>query len=170
MSDTRMGLAAASALALTGLLGAGPAAGQHDHHDAEVSGIVLSAEVAALLGEEMRSIEKGLGSLMIAMASGDWPHVAETGEQIEKSYILAQRLTPEQREELGRALPQRFKTLDATFHRAAGKLAGAARAGDGELAVFYAYKLMEVCVACHESYASDRFPGFSATADAHEHR
>ena len=131
--------------------------------------VVLSAELASLLSEEMLAIERGLGVLMTALSSGDWPLVAETSERIEKSYILAQRLTPEQLEELGRVLPERFKALDSAFHQAARKLSSAARERDAELALFHSYKLMEACIECHATYARGRFPGFESAGQDHEH-
>jgi len=129
----------------------------------------LAPELATLLSEEMLAIEEGLGELMTAIAAGNWPQVAETSENIERSYILAQRLTAEQFEELGRILPPRFKALDSAFHGSAGKLAQAARERDAELAVFHSYKLMEACVECHATFASTRFPGFGGEKTGHQH-
>lgn len=136
---------------------------------ADSAEVVLSAELSALLSQEMLAIEEGIGTLMTAMAAGDWPRVAETGEKIEKSYILAQRLTAEQVEELERVLPPPFIALDQAFHRSAGRLSLAARERDAELAVFHAYKLMEACLECHATYAGERFPGFGEEEQGHEH-
>ncbi len=143
---------------------------EEPEHQAPTAGTVaLSPGLAALLSEEMRAIEEGLGVLMPAVAAGDWPLVAQTAEKIEKSYILAQRLTAEQLEELERVLPPRFRALDSAFHGSAGKLARAARERDAELAVFHSYKLMEACVECHAAFASTRFPGFGEEHQGHEH-
>ena len=170
MSEVKAGRIIVSALVLIGMMHSARATGQHEHHAPADPGIVLSAEVSTLLSEEMLAIEEGIGTLMVAMAAGNWQRVAETGEEIEKSYILAQQLTPEQRDELRRVLPPRFKSLDASVHQAAGKLARAAEARDAELAVFHSYKLMEACVECHATYASDRFPGFAAgTEESADH-
>lgn len=170
MSKATAGWIIVSALILTGMMYSARATGQHEHHAPADPEIVLSAEVGALLSQEMLAIEEGLGTLMVAMAAGDWRRVAETSEEIEKSYILAQRLTPEQRDELRRVLPPRFTSLDAAFHQAAGKLARAAEARDAELAVFHSYKLMEACIECHATYATDRFPGFAAgTEESEDH-
>jgi hypothetical protein len=159
-----------STLTFTGLLRPVSAQDEHQHHVArDDDAVLLSPELASLLSEEMLAIEKGLGVLMTAMASGNWPLVAETAERIEKSYILAQQLTPEQLQELGRALPERFKALDSAFHGAAGKLSSAAREHNPELALFHSYKLMEACVECHATYAQGRFPGFAAAGAGHGH-
>ena len=131
--------------------------------------LALSAGLAALVSDEMLAIEEGLGVLMPAIAAGDWQLVVQTAERIEKSYILAQRLTAEQLEELERVLPPRFEALDSAFHGSAGKLARAARERDAELAVFHSYKLMETCVECHATFASTRFPGFREEEKGHEH-
>ena len=156
------GRVAVSALALVGLLDSTRATGEPEHHAAaDDPPIVFSAELSALLSEEMLAIEEGLGPLMAATAAGDWSLVTETAAKLEKSYILAQRLTPEQREELQRVLPPRFKSLDSAFHESAGKHAKAAEDRDAELALFHSYKLMETCFECHATYAKHRFPGFA---------
>ncbi len=149
------------ALILAPLREPAEAAEEHTHAPpTEGTAAALSADLAMLLSEEMLAIEEGVGVLVTAMAAGDWPMVAETGERIEKSYILAQRLTAEQVEELERVLPTRFKALDSAFHRSAGKLSKAATGRDAELAIFHLTKLMEACVECHATYATERFPGF----------
>ena len=170
MGKKTVGSFIAGTLMLAAVLGSPRATAQHEHAaPAGKPAIEFSAELTALLSEEMLAIEQGIGTLMTAMAAGEWPRVAETAEKIEKSYILAQRLTAEQREELERALPPRFKSLDSVFHRAAGRLAKAARERDAELAVFHSYKLMEACVECHSAYASERFPGFAEGGVGHRH-
>lgn len=159
-----------STLMLSGFLDSATAQDVHQHlASRDGDAVALSAELASLLSIEMLAIEEGLAVLMTAMASGDWPLVAETGKKIEKSYILAQRLTPEQLEELGRVLPPRFKALDSAFHQAARKLSNAARERNAELALFHSYKLMEACVECHATYAKGSFPGFDAEKQGHEH-
>ena len=170
MGTRTVGPAVAGTLMIAALLGPTGATAQHEHGaPADQPTITLSAELAALLSEEMVAIDEGVGTLVTAMAAGEWGRVAETAEKIEKSYILAQRLTPEQREELQRKLPPRFKSLDSAFHRAAGKIAKAAEHRDTELAVFHSYKLMEACVECHATYASERFPGFAEGEEDHGH-
>lgn len=164
------GAALAGVVLLSALLVPGAAAPEHQHSPpTDPEAIALSADLEALLSEEMLAIEAGIGVLFKAMSAGEWPVAAETAERIEKSYILAQRLTPEQLHELERVLPPRFKALDSAFHGSAGKLSRAARERDAELAGFHAYKLMEACIECHGAYARERFPGFEKKPDAHEH-
>lgn len=158
-----------SAAMLAVVLEPAKATQEHEHPaPTDSSAVALSADLAALLSEEMLAIEEGLGVLMTAMAAGDWPLVAETSERIEQSYILAQRLSTEQIEELERVLPPRFKALDSAFHGAAGKLSHTAKERDAELSTFYSYKLMEACVECHATYATERFPGFDEEEKGHE--
>ena len=170
MGKARAIVVVSSVVMLAVFLEPARAAEEHQHGPpANPAAVELSVELSALLSEEMLAIEDGIGVLMTAMAAGDWPLVADTGEKIEKSYILAQRLTAEQIEELARVLPARFKALDSAFHGSAGKLSKAARGRDVELAVFHSYKLMEACVECHGTYARERFPGFGEEETGHEH-
>ena len=74
---------------------------------------------------------------------------------------MEKKLTPSQAEELERALPQRFKELDAEFHLRAQRLGAAAAAHDAELVVYHYSRLIESCTTCHAAYAGTRFPGFA---------
>jgi hypothetical protein len=147
-----------------------PAAGAE--RSAAADPLRLSPPLRALLQEEMREITRGTQALVVAMASADWPAIAEIGERIHGSYILHRKLSPAQRQELGRALPAGFRQLDGEFHARAQKLAQAARARDRELAAFHFSRMIEGCAGCHAAYAGSRFPGFASAAPAghaHEH-
>ncbi|MDT8403324.1 hypothetical protein [Sulfuriflexus sp.] len=120
----------------------------------------LSSGVMELLRAEMRELLVGVQSLPAGIATADWEKVAETGAQINASYILARKLTPEQRKELGTSLPAHFKRMDAQFHLEAKKLEAAARNHDAQLSSFHYYRMLESCTACHTAYAPSRFPGF----------
>jgi hypothetical protein len=109
------------------------AEGNKQHHVNEVQkhGIHLSAEVRVVLLEEMVSLEKAMKGLVSFIAAGDWDKIAETANNMQSSYIMKQKLTGEQVEEL-----------------------------HNELVAFYFYKLNESCIECHSTYALERFPGF----------
>ena len=128
-------------------------AGEHDLHLSPGSLELLRAEMRALLG--------GIQSLPAGIATADWKGVAETGARIRSSYILDQKITPAQRQELGSSLPDYFKRLDSDFHLEAGKLESAAINHDAQLAAFHYYRLIEACTVCHAKYALSRFPGFA---------
>jgi hypothetical protein len=133
-------------------------------------GLQLSEELMELLRAEMRALLTGIRSLPAGIATADWRAVAETSAQISASYILEQKLSPAQRDELGASLPEHFRRLDAGFHREAEKLGSAALNHDAQLAAFHYYRMLETCTACHATYAPARFPGFlSDTESAHEH-
>ncbi len=129
----------------------------------------LSPELMELLREEMRAILSGVQAMPAAIAMADWPKIADIGSRISASYILAQKLTPEQRHELHHSLPGYFKRLDADFHAEARKLETAATQHDSQLVAFHYYRLVESCTACHAVYATERFPGFSPATDAGHH-
>jgi hypothetical protein len=138
------------------------AEGNKQHHVNEVQkhGIHLSAEVRVVLLEEMVSLEKAMKGLVSFIAAGDWDKIAETANNMQSSYIMKQKLTGEQVEELHNKLPKGFKSLDRQFHKRAGMLVRVAEQKDGELVAFYFYKLNESCIECHSTYALERFPGF----------
>lgn len=148
------------AVIATGILLAASAAARAEHPAAPAS-LHLSPPLRALLQEEMREVTRGTQALVVAMAGADWHATADIAEKIHGSYILHRKLSPEQRQELGRALPAGFKQLDAEFHGRAKKLAQAAHARDHELAAFHFGRMIEACASCHSEYAQSRFPGFS---------
>jgi len=142
----------------TMLLGISTVNAQDAHGDK--IGLQLSPGLMELLRAEMRELLIGVQSLPAGIATADWEKVAETSAQINASYILARKLTPEQRKELGTSLPTHFKRMDAQFHLEAKKLEAAARNHDAQLSSFYYYRMLESCTACHTAYAPSRFPGF----------
>ena len=130
----------------------------------------LSPELAQLIKQEMNAIQKGMQSLLPAIASGYWEEVANIGEKIQRSYIMKQKLTPTQVEELHHVLPPAFQELDQSFHHSAGMLAHAAKMKNPDVVTFYFYKLIDTCVACHTKFAANRFPGLGTSGDNGGHR
>lgn len=167
MKKTR--LTAIAALAAGVLATAGACAEQDAHHGHGGQGIALSKELKGLLGEEMNAIQQGMMDLSPAIAAGEWGRIGEIARQIEGSFIMKRKLTPAQRDELHRALPEGFRELDGRFHATAAMLAHVAEVRDAELASFYYYRLTEACTQCHARYAGERFPGFAQPARHHEH-
>ena len=132
--------------------------------------IVLPPDLLALLQAEMREINTGVQKIPVAIAQGDWETLAQTGESIRSSYIMAKSLSSEQKQTLKSSLPEQFKQMDSEFHSRAGKLAHAAEARDYELASYHYARLVEGCAQCHAMYAKDKFPGFGpAEEQGHQH-
>ncbi len=129
----------------------------------------LSPELRAAFVAEMQHLDHGLQAAVSAIARADWPALAKIAGEIRGSFILEQKLTPEQLAELHRVLPEPFLALDQQFHAQAERLGHAAKARDGELAAFYAYKLTDGCVSCHSQYARHRFQAVTPPPDAHHH-
>ncbi|OQK15330.1 hypothetical protein AU255_17820 [Methyloprofundus sedimenti] len=125
---------------------------------ARITHLQLDAEIHQLLQLEMQSIQTGMMSLVPAIASGDWDKIAETGKNIEESYLLKQQLTTAQRHVLHKSFPAEFIKQDLTFHRSAGMLAHAAEMKNAEIVNFYFYKLNTACVECHTEFAAKKFP------------
>jgi len=109
----------------------------------------------------MREVVWGMQKILVALASADWKTVRDSSDRIRAIYVMEKKLTPEQEKELEQILPQRFKQLDADFHRRAARLEAAASEHDAKRATFQYGRLVEACVTCHAAYARSRFPGFA---------
>ncbi|VAX19276.1 hypothetical protein MNBD_NITROSPINAE04-2193 [hydrothermal vent metagenome] len=134
-----------------------------------VSGeIDLPDDLKAVLLEEMSAIEKGMAELVHEISHGNWVNIEKIGKTIEESYIVKQKLSKHQLEQLRHKLPSGFLKLDGKFHKLAGALADSAKRRNIDLVVFYFYKLNESCARCHYRYAKNRFPGFSQKLNATE--
>lgn len=130
----------------------------------------LSPEVRMLLQEEMREIAGASQAIVISLAAGDWASIRQRSEQISASYVMAQKLTEAQKQELEDRLPERFKHMDMAFHARAAKLGMAAESGDPERVAYEFGRLLESCSTCHAAFAKSRFPGFLSRApEAHRH-
>ena len=134
----------------------------HMSHGAPAAPVVekltISPELKKILTEEMVAIQAGMAELIPAIAAGDAQKVADIGAKMEASYIMAQKLTPKQMEELHKGLPAGFVAMDEEFHYFAGMLTHAAYMGHWNMIPSLASKLMEGCVNCHGTYATEKFP------------
>lgn len=129
--------------------------------------IDVSPELKKILTEEMKAIQKGMQELIPAMASGDGLKVAEIGAKLEGSYIMAQKLSPKQMEELHQGLPEGFVAMDEEFHHFAGALTHAAYMKHWDMVALFYSKLTEACVNCHSAYAAEKFPGLAGKGMSH---
>jgi hypothetical protein len=163
-----------TALAATALFHAAAAADDgHRDHAAQPGGVAaLSTPLREALAQEMVALQNGMMSIIPAFASGDWALVAETGKQMEQSYIMKQALSAEQLDELHHVLPPQFLELDAQFHYLAGMLSHAADNRKPELAAFYFSRMLETCTACHARFATEKFPALAVPEEglARDHR
>ena len=148
-------------------------AGDEEHAAERPAGnkMLLSADLRNLLGEEMVAIENGMKNLVPAISSGEWEKVASIAQNISNSFIMKQKLTTAQKDELHRVLPSQFIEMDQGFHNSAGMLAHAAGMKNADVVNFYFFKLNSACVACHTKYATERFPGLvkGNEGDSHQH-
>lgn len=131
---------------------------RESHTIEERSAIHLSHDLKVILNQEMNEIEQGAMEIIQAISAGNWEKITKIAEKIKNSFILKQKLTETQIEELHHSLPTEFIEMDHSFHSTAGKLAHAALEHDGELVNFYFYRLHSQCLNCHSIYASARFP------------
>ena len=126
----------------------------------------LSPELRGLFRDEMVALQGAMLELVPAIVSGAAEATARLAERMRAGYVLAQKLTDAQREELERMLPAAFLERDGEFHEFAGGLADAAREHRAPLVPIYFYKLTESCVGCHAHYAAHRFPGYAQPPEA----
>ena len=131
---------------------------RESHTIEERSAVHLSNDLKVILNQEMNEIEQGMMKIIPAISAGNWENITKIAKKIKNSFILKQKLTEKQIEELHHSLPAEFIEMDHSFHSTAGKLAHAALEHDGELVNFYFYKLHSQCINCHSKYASERFP------------
>ena len=159
-------------------------AASHEHHedkaktDAERAhhmesqtsqGVQLSPGLLALLNQEMGLIQQAIMDMVPAIAAGEWDKVSALGQKIKESFILKQKLTGAQKEELHRVLPQQFIEMDMDFHKSAGMLAHAAEMKNADVVNFYFYKMNAACVSCHGKFAAERFPGLAKGVEEGHH-
>ena len=128
-----------------------PDSQQTQHMESQSSKKVeLSPGLLTLLNQEMRLIQQGVMDMVPAIAAGEWDKVSALGLKIKKSFILKQKLTDEQKEELHRVLPEQFIEMDMDFHTSAGMLEHAAEIRNADVVHFYFYN-MNACLL----YTSD---------------
>jgi hypothetical protein len=147
------------------------AAGSHGPGDNKGAELHLSTGLHQLLNDEMAAIESGMQNLVPAISSGKWETVASIAQNISDSFIMKQKLTVAQKEELHQALPPLFIEMDQDFHASAAMLAHAAGMKNADVVNFYFFKLTSACVACHTRYAAQRFPGLvkENKGERHQH-
>jgi len=147
------------------------AAGSQGPVDNQGTEIHLSAGLHQLLNEEMAAIESGMQALIPNISSGEWETVASIAQNISDSFIMKQKLTVAQKEELHQALPPLFIEMDQDFHASAAMLAHAAGMKNADVVNFYFFKLTNACVACHTKFAAQRFPGLvkDNKEEGHQH-
>jgi hypothetical protein len=137
---------------------------------ADEPALTLSPKLRAALLAEMAGLKTGVAELSVSLANGEWEKAAERATRIRDNYIMKQKLSRAELEQLERSLPADFVAMDQRFHRHAEGLAQAAHGRDHELAVFYFAKMLEGCGSCHAGYATHAFPGYRRTAPApHAH-
>lgn len=132
----------------------------NDNHNKPIGIQTLSSELRVVLSEEMISVEKGMKEIFSSIIAGDYENIEKTAATIKNSYILKQKLTPSQKEELHSKLPEKFIDLDSAFHNDASMLEHVANIKNPELTSFYFNKMTNACVSCHQNFAQEKFPKF----------
>lgn len=150
-----------AAILAAGLALTAPAPAQEDAGPPEPVGPKLTETLRDMLRREMNAILGASLQIQEALVRGEDARVAELAQSIHDSFILAQEMTPEDREALRAAVPAAFVERDQAFHVLTGELAAAARDGDDARQRRLFGEVVAACAACHERYATDRFPAFA---------
>lgn len=132
----------------------------NDKHTEPMGVQTLSSQLRVVLSQEMIALEKGMKEIFSSMIAGDYEKIEKTAGNIKNSFILKQKLTQNQKEELHTKLPEAFLALDNTFHNDAEMLEHVANIKNPELTSFYFNKMTNECVSCHQSFAQEKFPLF----------
>ncbi len=111
-----------------------------------------------LLREEMRALQQALNKIVTALPQGEWTVVATSAKGIHDSFIFQQKLTPKDSHILHDRLPPEFVHLDQGLHQRAAMLHEAAVHENAELSVYHLSRMVEMCMQCHQRFATHRFP------------
>jgi len=125
------------------------------------AGPVLSPKLRGLLVQEMVEIQFAMQVVFSAIVQGNHATVAQQGQAIHDSFIMAQSLTEQDRQDLVASVPEGFLQMDKRFHQLAASLAKAGEQKDTQEQVKVFSWMTESCVACHSRYVTDRFDGLS---------
>lgn len=123
----------------------------------------LTPKLQGLLKQEMIQIELAMHEVYSAIVQGRHAVVAKKGQSIHDSFILAQSLTDEDRQDLKAAVPSEFLQMDAYLHKLAASLSEAGHEKDTPRQMEVFGRMTESCVACHNQYVTDRFEGLKAS-------
>ncbi len=123
--------------------------------------VKLPEHLLTVLRKEMQLIENGMGELLGHIVAGRAEEAAAIAGKIEKSFILKQSLSKTDLKQLVGLLPPEFVKMDRKFHTDAGALAAAAGKGDFHSAIQLYNTMTESCVACHGTFAAERFPALA---------
>ncbi|CAM4210988.1 hypothetical protein VRRI112168_17975 [Vreelandella rituensis] len=130
---------------------------------AEPVGSDLTPKLRGLLIKEMIQVELAMHEVFSAIVQGRHAMVAEKGQSIHDSFIMAQSLTDEDRQDLKASVPPEFLQIDTYLHELSASLAEAGHAEDTPRQVELFGRMTETCVACHSAYVTDRFEGLEAS-------
>ncbi len=132
----------------------------------ESVGANLPPGLRGLLLREMNAALEASKRILDALVRGQDEVVARNAQAIHDSFILAQEMTPADRETLRESLPDAFIERDRIFHEISDRLARAARAKDRQRQLQLFADMIAACRDCHSHHAGDRFPGFSVDKQA----
>ena len=119
-----------------------------------------SKELQGVLSQEMQYIKSGMDEMLYAIITNDFQAVSKIARTIEHSYILKDKITEKQKEELKKSFPMKFFEYDMEFHESAQSLADFADFDDRKNVMESYSNLLNQCVRCHESFATFRFEKF----------
>jgi polyhydroxyalkanoate synthesis regulator phasin len=103
-----------------------------------------------------------MSKVLRGLVSADHELVAEQAQAIHDSFIMAQKMSDEDRKVLKETLPEAFIKRDQAFHHLSEQLAEAARNEDTVSQLELYQDMQSACLDCHQNHALDRFPEFKS--------
>lgn len=88
---------------------------------ATIPSLNMSPDLQQLFQAEMRELLLGTQHIAGALPVANWDGIADSALAMRNSYVLEQKLTTAQRQDLEQ-LPEQFKAFDEAFHHRAEKL------------------------------------------------
>lgn len=131
---------------------------ESEKDEANAVGSQLPNHIRSLLIEEMQAITTSMDMIFRAIIAGEHDQVASQAQAIHDSFIMAQKMTEDDRKTLEETLPEAFINRDQAFHHLSAELAEAARNEDLAKQVKLFQDMQQACLACHQDHALDRFP------------
>ena len=113
-----------------------------------------------LIGE-MKMVVKRMGVLLRHLSTGDAQKAGTTAGTIRDTFILKKGLTQEERERFDSLIPKDFVKREQAFQGELEKLLADLETEDFSSAIQRFAAMGQACLACHATFATERFPGLA---------
>jgi len=112
------------------------------------------------LSAEMFDLQSKMNQALEGISRGKWKMLESVAEEMNKKYILKQKMSYQDKKYLKKYLPKGFVALDNYFHELAGEMADAAKKRNGRVVLEKYQGMVKSCMECHARYADYKFSEF----------